>query len=72
MFDIKNFYPSIKEALLIKTIEFAEKRVNRTNEDIVIKKHTRKYLLYNNNGPWMKKDSRLFDVTMDAYDGAEV
>ena len=72
VFDIKNFYPSIKEALLIKTIEFAEKRVNITNEDIVIKKHTRKYLSYNNNGHWMKKDCRLFDVTMGAYDGAEV
>ena len=29
-------------------------------------------LLYNNSEPWMKKDSGLFDVTMGAYDGAEV
>ena len=29
-------------------------------------------LLYNNSEPWMKKDSRLFDVTMGAYDGVEV
>ena len=29
-------------------------------------------LLYNNSEPWMKKDSGLFDVTMGAYDEAEV
>ena len=29
-------------------------------------------LLYNNSEPWMKKDSRLFNVTMGAYDGVEV
>ena len=35
-------------------------------------KHARKSLLYDNSEPWMKKDSGLFDVTMGAYDGAEV
>ena len=35
-------------------------------------KHARKSLLYNNSEPWIKKDSGLFDVTMGAYDGAEV
>ena len=72
MFDIKDFYPSIKETILIKVINFAEKRVNITNEDKVIIKHARKSLLYNNREPWMKKDSGLFDVTMGAYDEAEV
>ena len=72
VFDIKDFYPSIKETLLIKAINFAEKLVNIANEDKVIKKHTRKSLLYNNSEPWIKKDSGLFDVTMGAYDGAEV
>ena len=72
VFDIKDFYPSIKETLLIKAINFAEKLVHITNEDKVIIKHARKSLLYNNSEPWMKKDSGLFDVTMGAYDGAEV
>ena len=72
VFDIKDFYPSMKETLLIKAINFAEKRVNITNEDKVIIKHARKSLLYGNSEPWMKKDSGLFDVTMGAYDGAEV
>ena len=49
VFDIKNFYPSVKETLLIKAINFAEKIVNITNEDKVIVKHARKFLLYNNS-----------------------
>ena len=72
MFDIKDFYPSIKKTLLIKAINFAEKLVHITNEDKVIIKHARKSLLNNNSEPWMEKHSRLFDVTMGAYDGAEV
>ena len=70
---IKDFYPSIKEALLIKAIHFDEKRVNITNEDKVIIKHARKSLLYENSESFfLKKYSGLFDVTMGAYDGAEV
>ena len=33
VFDVKDFYPSIRETLLIKAINFAEKRVKITNED---------------------------------------
>ena len=66
VFDNKDFYPSIKGTLLIKAINFAEKRVNITNEEKVIIKHARKSLLYDNSEPWLKKDSRLFDVTMAA------
>ena len=55
VFDIKDFYSSIKETLLIKTINFAEKLVNITNEDKVIIKHARKSLLYDNSEPWSKK-----------------
>ena len=65
--DIKDFYPSIKEALLIKAINFAEKLVNITKEDKVIIKDARKSPLYDNSEPWMKKDSGLFDATMGAY-----
>ena len=72
VFDIKDFYPSIKKALLIKAITFTEKLVHLTNEDKVIIKHARKSLLYNNSEPWMKKGSGLFYVTMGAYYGAEV
>ena len=71
VFDIKDF-PSIKETLLIKAINFAEKLENITNENKVIIRHARKPLLYNNSESWMKKYSRLFDVTMSVYDGAEI
>ena len=56
MFDIKDVYPSIKETLLIKAINFTKKLVNITNEDKVIIKDSRKSLLYDNSEPWMKKD----------------
>ena len=72
MFDIKDFYPSIKETLLIKAINFAEKHVNKTNEDKVSTKHARKSLLYDNSETWIKKDSGLLDVTMGTYKGPEV
>ena len=72
VFDIKDFYQSTKETLLIKAINFAEKLVHITNEDKVIIKHARKSLSCDNSEPCMKKDSGLFDVTMGAYDGPEV
>ena len=72
VFDIKDFYPSIKETLLIKAINFAEKLVNIINKDKVIIKPTRKSLLYDNSEPWMKRGSGLSDVTIGAYDGVEI
>ena len=72
MFDIKDFYPSIKEKLLKKALAFAEQYVSIPNEDKIIINHARKSLLFNNDETWMKKDSGLFDVTMGAWDGAEV
>ena len=43
-----------------------------STEDKAIIKHARKSLLFNKQQTWIKKGSRLFDVTMGAYDGAEV
>ena len=54
VFDIKDCYPSIKETLLIKSTNFAEKPVN-IHVDKVIIKHARKSLLYDNREPWIKK-----------------
>ena len=55
VFDIKGFYPSIKETLLIKAINFAEKLVNIISKDKVIIKHAKKSLLYDNSELSMKK-----------------
>ena len=57
IYDIKDFYPSIKEKLLIKALKFVD---------------SRRSLLYNNQKAWIKKEMGLFGVTMGAYDGAEV
>ena len=43
-----------------------------SSEDKAIIKHARKYLLLNKQQSWIKKEIGLFDVTMGAYDGAEV
>ena len=34
--------------------------------------HARKSLLFCNEKPWMKREGKLFDVTMGPYDSAEV
>ena len=72
IFDIKDFYPSIKESFLKQFLDFAEKYIKVTSEDKAIIKHARKSLLFNKQQIWIKKESGLFDVTMGAYDGAEV
>ena len=43
-----------------------------SREDVQIMYHARKSLLFSNEKPWMKRKENLFDVTMGAYDGAEV
>ena len=72
MFDIKEFYPSITEKLLKNAIAFSNKHVRVNNDDLKTIKHAFKSLLYNNGEPWVKKNNESFDVTMGAYDGAEI
>ena len=72
MFDIKDFYPSIQEELLNKGLRFAQEYIDITSKDTEIIYHARKSLLFDEKDTWMKKQSGLFDVTMGAYDGAEV
>ena len=72
MFDIKDFYSSIKEDLLIKALEFAKQHVTIKSKDRETIFHARKSLLYNEGEPWIKKQSNNFDFTMGSYDGAEV
>ena len=72
MFDITDFYPSVKEKLFWEAIKFAKLYISITNKDIEAMFHARKSLLYYNDEPWVKKGESNFDVSMDAYDGAEV
>ena len=72
IFDIKDFHPSIKESLLEQSLDFTAKYIKVSTEDKAIIKHARKSLLFNKQQTWMKRESGLFDLTMGAYDGAEV
>ena len=72
IFNIKDFYPSIKEDLLINALEFAKQHVTIKSKDRETIFHARKSLLYNKGEPWTKKQSNNFDVAMGSYDGAEV
>ena len=49
MFDIKDFYPSIKEGLLIEALEFAKQHVTIKSKDRETIFHARKSLLYKEN-----------------------
>ena len=72
MFDVKDFYPSINEKLLKNALQFANSISPIKQQDKEIIFHSRKSLLFNKQGTWVKKGNKLFDVTMGAYDGAEV
>ena len=72
VFDIEQFYPSIKESVLMKALEFAKKHTKILKKDIDIIRHSRRSLLFNEGEAWVKRDEENFDVTMGAYDGAEV
>ena len=57
----------MKEAL-----DFPNSYINIPENDKKIINHARKSLLFNKQQTWIKKESGLFEVTMGAYDGAEV
>ena len=66
------FYPSIKQQLLKEALDFANSYIDILENDKKIMNHARKLLLFNKQQTWIKKESGLFDITMGAYDGAEV
>ena len=72
-FDIVEFYPSISEELLNRSISFARSITTISDSVINIIHHSRKSLLFDRKSVWVKKgNSSLFDVTMGSYDGAEI
>ena len=74
IFDIVDYYPSISESLLKKTLEWAKNYTNITKEEERCILHARKTLLFDHEKrTWMKRTTaNAFDVAMGAYDGAEV
>ena len=72
-FDIREFYPSIREDVLKTSFSFANEYQNIPEEDIRIINLCRKSLLFSDNQPWKKKYAEgCFDVTWGSYDGAEI
>ena len=71
-FDIKDFYPSIKEKLLHEATQFAKEYVAITRKDVEVIFQAPKSVLRNDGESWEKKEGGTSDVTMGAYDGAEV
>jgi hypothetical protein len=69
---VVTFYPSISKTLFEDTISWAKQHFNFTNEDLAIVMNSRRSFLFQNSEPWIKKNCDPFDVTMGAYDGAEV
>ena len=71
-FDIKEFYPPIKECLLKNARNFTEQHTKISKKDKAIIFHARKSLLFNGQHVWIKKKGGLFDVTMGVFNGGEV
>ena len=73
MFDIVDFYPSISEALLNQSLDFASQFINITHQHRNVM-HARKSLLFDQEKPWRKTENSqsMFDVTIGSYDEAEV
>ena len=71
-FDIVDFYPSISEDLLRRSLEFARTRVNITEEHQNLIITANNSVLYAKSQPWKKKNSNtFFDITQGSYPGAE-
>ena len=71
-FDIESFYPSITKELLGRALDYAQSIVDIDQTKLDIIQHSRKSLLFSGSECWIKKNDELFDVTMGAFDGAEV
>ena len=72
-FDIVDFYPSVSKLLLVKSLRFARRHTNISDEEENIIMHACKSVLFDKNGAWIKRNSdELFDIGMGSYHGAEI
>ena len=74
-FDIVNFYPAISLQLMKNALQYAKSIngviITKSEEEIIY--HCRETYLFNDNKPWVKKETgkEKFDVPQGSYDGAE-
>ena len=75
-FDLVDFYPSISEELVIKSLKFADSYTNVPDEDLSLIRNACKSVLCEQGNLWRKKrannNNSLFDVTQRSYMGAEL
>ena len=71
-FDITDFYPAIMDTLLHEGIQFTKEHVAIIRKDVKIIFHVRKLVLYGDREPSVETESGSFDVSIGAYDVAEV
>ena len=64
IFNIKDFYPSIKETLSKNAIQFPAEHTDINKNDFEVIFYARKSLLFHCNQPWIKRDSDAFDVNI--------
>ena len=70
-FDIADFYPSITEELLSKSLEYARTIKAIDEKFLKVIMHSRRSLLFDEDSVWVKKNNPNFDITIGSYDGAE-
>jgi hypothetical protein len=71
-YDVCDFYASITEEVLTKSLDFASDFIEISDSDREIIFQARKTFLFDNKTPWNKKNNSEFDVGMGSFDGAEV
>ena len=71
-FDILAFNPSFSQELFDKVICWSKQFYDFTKQQLDVINNSRKSFLFLNDQTWTKKNKENFDVTMGAYDGAEV
>ena len=73
VFDVVNFYPSITEKLLKKTLQWVIKYTTISDFDMKMINLSRESYSFNKGIPWIKTGEKgKFDVPMGTYSGAEV
>ena len=75
-FDVVDFYPSISEELVIKSLNFADTYTKVPAEDLGLIRNACKSVLCEQGNLWRKKrtnnSNSLFDVAQGSYMGAEL
>ena len=71
-FDVIEFYPSISKELLVRILNHAWGCTDITEEEIEIILASRITVLSDSRRSWVKSHVDNFDITMGAYDSAQV